>query len=533
MRETEWQFDAVDLRTVARSLDDRPADGTVQVRPDEAVTQTDLYFDTDDHRIHRAGYALRIRRIGRRQRGEATLKSLSAGSSSGLRDRREVTQGLERAGIEELLASDGPVSGRVRAVAGRKPLLALFTVRTRRRSFALTLDDDAAGVVALDDSAIAPASASATTRLRRVEIEVDPTAVVAVQPFVEELRTAAGLQSATLSKYEAGLLVADLKPTEPNRFAPIVDDTDDTTIGAVAVEVVRRQFAAFLAREPGTRLGDDIEELHDMRVASRRLRAALSLFDEFLPPRITKLGDELRWIGDTLGEVRDLDVQLEQLTIWRDDAADEDRAALDPLRELLDRQRGEARVRMLTALDSRRYEAFVDRFARALRAPLPRSLAQRATPALDAAPGLIDVRFRAFRKAGKRLGPDAQPAGYHRLRIRGKRLRYALEFLSDLYDDQARSLIKRLVALQDILGAHQDADVAIRRLRGLATDTDVALDTATVFAMGEIAERYRRSMVDLRAQVPKADARVSGKSWRAFAKVTGQKRPPSADGDNE
>src|SRR5207248_4753073 len=189
MRETEWQFDAVDLRTVARSLDDRPADGTVQVRPDEAVTQTDLYFDTDDHRIHRAGYALRIRRIGRRQRGEATLKSLSAGSSSGLRDRREVTQGLERAGIEELLASDGPVSGRVRAVAGRKPLLALFTVRTRRRSFALTLDDDAAGVVALDDSAIAPASASATTRLRRVEIEVDPTAVVAVQPFVEELRT--------------------------------------------------------------------------------------------------------------------------------------------------------------------------------------------------------------------------------------------------------------------------------------------------------------------------------------------------------
>jgi triphosphatase len=533
VRETEWQFDAVDLQTVLRSLGEGSVDGeAVQTVPEGTATHKDLYLDTDDHRLHRAGYALRIRRIGRRQGGEATLKSLDAGGRGGVRDRREVRQELARAEIDDLLAGDGPVSERVRAVAGRKPLLALFTVRTRRRSFTLTLDGTAAGAVALDEAAITPASATKTTRLRRVEVEVDAAALDAAEPFVERLRAEAGLQPATLSKYEAGLLVADLKPTEPDGFGPIVDDADESSIGSVAVAVLRRNFAAFLAREPGARLGDDTEELHDMRVASRRLRAALSLFAEVLPARIMNLAEELRWIGGVLGDVRDLDVQLEQLAVWRERIVEEDRPALEPLRELLDEHRAAGRASLLATLDSRRYESFVDRFARALRAQPPRGPTQWRTPALDAAPALINKRFRAFRKAGERLGPESSPPDYHRLRIRAKRLRYALECFSDVYGGETRAPIKRLVALQDVLGSHQDADVAIQRLRGLATDAARPLEPSTAFAMGEIAERYRRSTIELRASVPAAYARASGKSWRTFSKAIERRREPTSDAGN-
>jgi hypothetical protein len=86
-------------------------------------------------------------------------------------------------------------------------------------------------------------------------------------------------------------------------------------------------------------------------------------------------------------------------------------------------------------------------------------------------------------------------------------------------------LVKRLVALQDTLGRHQDAQVAILRLRALATDEKRPLDTATVFAMGEVAERYRQDMVALREKVPGVFGKVIGKNWRTLHKVMQRARP--------
>ena len=81
----------------------------------------------------------------------------------------------------------------------------------------------------------------------------------------------------------------------------------------LAFAVLRRQLAVVRAKEPGTRLGEDPEELHDMRVATRRLRAALSLFEAVLPVRAQVFREELGWLARLLGSVRDLDVQLEGL----------------------------------------------------------------------------------------------------------------------------------------------------------------------------------------------------------------------------
>ncbi len=179
---------------------------------------------------------------------------------------------------------------------------------------------------------------------------------------------------------------------------------------------------------------------------------------------------------------------------------------------------------MLADLDSRRYELFVGRFGRMLRSSRGRRSGPPSLPARTVAPDLIEKRFRAFRKAAEQIHDDSPAADYHRVRIRGKRFRYALEFLSDLYPGRARPLIKRVVALQDLLGFHQDAEVAVERLRRLAVERSTELRPETIFAMGEIAERYRLSAARLEDRFPKAYARVTGKAWKAFAKMIEEER---------
>lgn len=526
-QELEWQFDALDLRPVVRWLGDSAAwgdTGAVAVAPAGTVNHVDLYLDTEGRRFHCAGYALRIRRTGGRLDGEATLKALDSADDAGLRSRREMSERLERADADALVGAAGAVGERVRAVAGKQRVRPLFEVRTRRRLFALQLDGLPPAEIALDETAITPPEGGPPARLRRVEVEAPEAAVPACGPFVERLRAACALQTARLSKYEAGALSTGLRAPERAAFGPTAIDPD-ATIRVVALAVLRRHFSVLVAKEPGTRLGDDIEELHDMRVATRRLRAALALFADVLPPSVGPLRDELGWVGRTLGAVRDLDVQLEQLDEWLRAIPEADRDALGALRALLEEQRAGARVEMLAALDSRRYELFVGRFGRMLRTGRATRSGPSAQPAPAVAPDLIEGRFRPFRKGGDRIGPASSPEEYHRLRIRCKRLRYALEFLGDVYPGHARPLIKRLVRLQDVLGLHQDADVAIDRLRRLAAERGRELPAETVFAMGEIAERYAQSMVALRAEFPAAYARVRGKSWKAFRSAIEERRP--------
>jgi CHAD domain-containing protein len=532
-RETGWQFDAVDLRPVTRWLNQlagEAADGAVRINPTGNTNQVDVYFDTEDRRFHRAGYALRVRRTGNRKGAgaEATLKAFDSTATprSGLRTRREFSERLEELDMRELTQGDGPVAQRVRAVTGTKKLRPLFEIRTRRRVLSVELEGLPPGEIALDETTIRLEAGGAATRLHRVGIQGSVQALASLQPFVERLRASCQLQPATLTKYEAGALTAGLTPVS-NPFGP-TDVEPYSPIGRVGLAVLRRQFAALLSNEAGTRLGDDSEDLHDMRVASRRLRAALSLFADFLPPSAANLSDDLRWVGQTLGAVRDIDVQLEQLDGWLFDADETDREALAALRSLLEAKRSVARETMLNALDSRRYELFVGRFGRLLRSARGRRSGPASLPARAVAPDLIEERFRALCKAAERIDGGSLAAEYHRVRIQGKRLRYALEFLADLYPGRTRPLIKRVVVLQDILGLHQDADVAIERLRRLAGEHGSELHPETIFAMGEIAERYRRSALELRARFPKEYARATGKRWKTFAKlIEGGRRAPA------
>ena len=519
-REIEWQFDAVDLRPVRRWLEARPENVPPAIRPGPVRELVDTYWDTEDWRLYRAGWSLRARAaVGT---FEATLKSFGA-ARDGRRDRREITEPVSEGGPDAFRRGRGPVRDRVHALAGPRPLRALFEVRTTRAVMPVVVDGRPVAELALDDTTIPMASGERPARIQRVEVEVAPNAPEEVRAFVEELRSGCGLQPAGTSKFETGLLATGLVPPPPADLGP--RDVDDSkTVGQVAFAVLRTQFPTFLAHEPGARLGEDPEDVHDMRVAIRRMRASMSVFREALPVRAQALRRELKWVGAALGEVRDLDVQLEQFGRWAGELSTEDRTALAPVMKTFERRRSQARQRLLRVLDSRRYERLIASLTTMLRqGPLRRSPPSRV-PALIAGPDLVRGRYRRMRKAGNPIDDHSPPEALHRLRIREKRLRYATEFLQPLYGKPAGRLIKRLSTMQDVLGLYQDAQVGMEQVRRLAEEGTADLPTQAVFVLGRIAERYRLQATEQRAMFPKAYRRARGKAWRRLRRAMDRRR---------
>ena len=508
--ETEWRFEAEDLGAVEGSIGALSENSGFSAIAGEAREIQDTYLDTDDWRLYRAGYALRVRRMA--DGSEVTMKSLP-GTTDGVR-RREISEPLEDGEVEAPESTPGPVGERLRALAGARSLRPLFEIRTRRRTFELCPDRSAAephvpaGEVALDDTEIRLADGGEPALLRRVEVEAGGSG--GVEGVVEALRGSPGLRPATDSKFEAGLAAAGLVPDGPPEFGP-TDVRGSQTVDEVAFAVLRRHFMIMLAHEPGVRLGEDPEELHDMRVATRRLRSALKLYGDFLPKRAARYERDLRYVGNALGEVRDLDVQLGRLAI-----SSEDRGASGIIAAIEERRR-EARERMLEVLDSRRYESFVKDFAGTLRrghSPSPTG------SILEVAPLLVRRRHRKVRKAAARIFAASPPEDLHDLRKKGRRLRYALEPLGDVYGKPAEKMVMRFKELQDDLGEHQDAVVAAELLEEIALAGD--LPPETIFAMGAEAERQTRNAEQMRETIPGSKAFRAikkGKAWKKLRKI--------------
>jgi CHAD domain-containing protein len=534
----EWQLDALDLRPVERFMagfprtvpGDSPDATFVVSAVSQPVKRTvDIYLDTEDWRIGRAGFVLRVRHHA--EQGEVTLKDTTP-AVAGLRRRIEVTEPLPAAGIHALDAQ-GPVGSRLRALAGGAPLAHLLEIRTRRRPYLLQADKETLAEVDLDDTIIVVGDDEYPVRMRRVEVEANSRWVDRLTPLVDRLRRECSLQPALLSKFEVGLLAAGLQVPGPPDLGPTTLPSAPS-IGDLAFTVMRRNLASMLAHEAGTRLGEDIEELHDMRVATRRLRAALALFEDVVPNDGRRLAVEMGWLAGELGAVRDLDVQRQRLDEWQGDLPEDEGGALDDLARLLERERDIARANMLSGLDSRRYEQLVADFSSMLRLGPAQGSGRRSnaarTPAAAAVPALILDRHRSAAKAARKAAQSRAADDYHRLRIRCKRFRYALEFVSEIYDGKTRAMVRQIVRLQDSLGIMQDAQVAATRLRSLAA-TETSLSPATVFVMGGVAERYRREADRLIGTLPGHLEAMNGERWRKLKVLMKHRRrrvgPPS------
>ena len=178
---------------------------------------------------------------------------------------------------------------------------------------------------------------------------------------------------------------------------------------------------------------------------------------------------------------------------------------------------------MLSGLDSVRW----DRLAKGLTAmaqqgPARRSLATRV-PAEIGLPELVLRRHHKVRKAAKKAKHSGVVTDFHALRIRCKRLRYALEFSSDVYGGKTSRFVRELTVLQDELGDMQDAEVASLQLADLATG-DAHLPAATVFMMGGVAEQHRRRVQRLLKRLPDELPRTEGRAWRELRDLMERRR---------
>ncbi len=504
--EVEWQFDVDDLGLVERWLRDLPASLPIAVTTADPEEHLDTYFDTPEWRIYRSGYALRSRRVP--GRADLTLKALT-GRGDGYAARREVTQHLLEAEVDSVDEIRGSVGDRVAAMRGRSRTNPLFTAITRRKRYRLWREGREIGELSLDNTTFIGESFEDQSQLTRVELETTAEQTKRLRPFVDAMSQACNLRAAEASKFRTGALILGLEPPGPPDVGSLQFDRQ-STITQLALAVLRRHFVEFLRREPGTRLGDDIEELHDMRVAARRMRAALSLFSDYVPESFEDIRDELKWIAASLGEVRDLDVQLEAMREWQTRLEEPDASALEPLLVELGRRRLTSRGRLLEALDSDRYDQLVANFSDLLLAGVPND---ESDLAVQVVPGLITRRYRKLHRLADRLRPSSADADYHISRIQGKRLRYALEFVSPLYGKTVREFIGHLVDVQDVLGAHQDAIIAIDNVREIATALEVSLPRSTIFAMGRLAEKYAADAIESRRSFAKLYKPISGRAY--------------------
>ncbi len=251
-------------------------------------------------------------------------------------------------------------------------------------------------------------------------------------------------------------------PAQPVQVPPICADEPMWEAGR---KIMYLHFTQMLANEAGTRLGEDIEALHDMRVSTRRMRAAYQVFAEYFDPKVlAPFNKGLRRTGGLLGAVRDLDVLLDKAETYVAALPTQEAGALEPLLADWRARRELGRRQMLDYLDSTVYREFIASFQDFLTTPgagaLPNSAEQpRPYQVRHVIPRLIFARYEQVRAYEPTIA-EAPLTTYHMLRIDSKRLRYALEFFSPVLGPDGAGLIKQVTLLQDVLGALQDAHVA-------------------------------------------------------------------------
>lgn len=273
-------------------------------------------------------------------------------------------------------------------------------------------------------------------------------------------------------------------PTMPDQ-RPAIGLEPSNSIAQGARKILSFYFAEMLSHEPGTRLGEDPEALHDMRVCSRRLRAVFDVFHlAFSEKASLKQTRGLRRVGRSLGKVRDWDVFIAKAQADIQTLQPEDQASLAALVATWQAQSALARQKMIVFLDSKPYSKFLERFSQFVqtenageRPPdkvyFEGVLIPPVTLLRDLAPGLLYARLAAIRAYDAALVEmpaelDHTSMAYlHALRIDTKRLHYTLDFLKEILGAEARTLLKEVKALQDHLGDLHDADVARISLENL------------------------------------------------------------------
>ncbi|MFF0714759.1 CYTH and CHAD domain-containing protein [Streptomyces bauhiniae] len=474
-REIERKYEVAD----GEALPGLAGAGAVADVVGRGVVELDaVYYDTADERLGAASLTLR-----RRTGGADAGWHLKFPVAPGVRD--EIQAPLSDTVPEEIAAL---VRSRVRGAE----LIPVVRLRSSR---------DVRHLVGADGALLAEASvdtvdaerlnrAGGTARWTEIEVELADGADPAVLDAVEERLAEAGVRPSKASSKVAEALrrTGGSRTRQPGRAA------EPVTAGDHVLAYLREQREAILARDPGVRR-DLPDSVHQMRVATRRLRSAFRSFGSVLDRDATApVAAELKWLAHELGVGRDQEVLAERLADALDAVPPGE--VTGPVRERLGSwataRHGSTRAHLLGVLDSARYLALLDSLDTLLADPPLRKKAARK-------PG--KVLTRALKKEGAKLGRLVTEAlellpgedrdhALHQARKRAKRARYAAEAAVPALGGSARALARAAKKLTSLLGEHQDSVLARQTLRELAAVAHAAGESA--FTYGVLYEREVR-----------------------------------------
>ncbi|GGU56586.1 CHAD domain-containing protein [Streptomyces albospinus] len=515
VREIERKYEAASATGDIRLPDLTRVDRVAAVAERGAEDLDALYYDTADQRLVADGITLRRRTGGPDAGWHLKLPVALAGAAGFVRD--EIRAPLSGAPPAELTAL---VRSRVRGAE----LVPVLRLRTRRTVRVL---QDASGAplaeVAVDEvraRRLHPEGLGRAGKARWREVEVELASAdgdAALLDGVGRLLTAAGLRPAPArSKPARALAQTAPEGAAAGEEQPRPAGKGRRTAGDVVLDYVREQVRAIVELDPAVRR-DLPDAVHQMRVATRRLRSAFRSYSKVLDRAATDpIGAELRWLAAELGVGRDQEVLAERLT---DALAEVPRALrLGPvtarLRTWSARRRTGARGRLLAVLDGPRYLALLETLHALLADPPLCGPASRPAPEVVAGAVLKDYRRLAGR-VETALGTPAGPArdeALHSARKAAKRTRYAAEAAQPALGRPARKFTGRAKQVQQLLGDHQDSVVARAALRELATQARRAGESG--FTFGLLYGREEARAADRERELPVLWAKVSRRKYR-------------------
>lgn len=419
-----------------------------------------IYFDTRDHRLRRAGIALRLRATP--EGWEQTVK-LGLGPAQGLANRLEHEVMLEQPVPDLRRFADAELRRTLRQTVGRAKLRAQFETDVARETHAWHSDDGSVIELVLDQGEVRAKERRAT--LRECELELKAGPAHALLNAAATLLTDVPFTLGTMSKAECGyrLLTGEsVAATPPPPATPLPKGMP----GCLDVLRARGEAitAEILRRWQQTLTGDDPEGPHQLRVNLRRLRSLLRAFRPLTKDdTLKRMEREARDVGRVVGRLRDADVALSDIVApVQADSANGTSAALDVLQHHLAAQREALRAEVRASLQDAAWSWF--KLHCALfgllieRQPLKKKAAAR--PAISFAPKAIGKRWNAVREWGDALD-HLSDEERHEMRKVLKTLRYTIEIFADLYPKQAtKPYLKRLKALQDRFGYLNDVTLA-------------------------------------------------------------------------
>lgn len=473
-----------------------------QIGPQEQVLDA-VYFDTDDLRLARVGVTLR-RRSGGADAGWH-LKLPRGGSRDELRvplGRSKKEPPVELAELTRVYtrgAELGPVA----------------QVRTRRRLWRLSGKGEEPVAEVVDDQVTAHTLGAQTTARswREVEVELVGDGEPELLDRVERRLGKAGVhRSGSASKLAR--LLGDRLPARP--VSPVPDGK--SAAGLAVLAYLGEQAEEIICYDSLVRQQAP-DAVHRMRVASRRLRSALQVFGAlFARDRARRLAGELKWLATALGPARDLEVLRERFDQAVAELPVEEVAG--PVRQRLTRyfagREAAAAGDVRAALDAPRYFALLDDFD-ALRTEAPLTRRGRR-PARRELPRLISRAekklIRRMRRADREPPGPARDVGLHEVRKVAKRLRYATEVARPVVGRPARRFGKRVKAVQQLLGAHQDAVVAGPVLREIGMQA--YLDGENGYTFGLLHGRQHTGVDAVERELPAAWRRLTARKRRRW-----------------